>query len=234
MSQRIWQVGVFCFALMTLAIAIWPTIDLSVAGWFYDPNGVEDTRFWSNERAPIAWIYHGVQRGSQLYGLVLLIMLLVSLVPAMRWLQARRVVIGFLLAGLLIGPGLVVHQFKSDWPRPRPRDSEPFQGDYAFRRLGELAGECQRNCSFPSGHAGFGAYLMAPAFLGTRRRYPWLLAGLGGALGVGFARMAVGAHWLSDVLFSYWIVGASLSLTWLLVHPDGRRWAGERLFRRKR
>ncbi|MEM9384306.1 MAG: phosphatase PAP2 family protein [Pseudomonadota bacterium] len=232
MSKRIWQLGVICLALLTLAISLWPSIDLTVASWFYDPNGVEKARFWSNEQPPIAWVYHGVQRGSQLFGLVLLIMLMLSLVPAMRWLRSRRTVIGFLLAGLLIGPGLVVHQFKSDWPRPRPRDSQPFQGDYSFRRLGELAGECQRNCSFPSGHAGFGAYLMAPALLGSRRRYPWLLAGLGGALGVGFARIAVGAHWLSDVLFSYWIVGASLVVTWLLVHPDGRRRIASSLRRR--
>lgn len=229
MSQRIWQVGVAALVLLTLTLAIWPTIDLAVAGWFYDAAGEGKTRFWSNERAPISWIYHGVQRGSQLYGLALLIMLLLSLVPTLRWLRARRVAIGFLLAGLLIGPGLIVHQFKSEWPRPRPRDSQPFQGEYEFRRLGELAGECRRNCSFPSGHAGFGAYLMAPAFLARRRRYEWLMAGLGGSLAVGFARMAVGAHWLSDVMFSYWIVGASLALTWLIVHPDGRRWLGRRM-----
>ena len=72
---------------------------------------------------------------------------------------------------------------------------------------------------------------MAPAFLGRRRRYAWLLVGMGGALGVGFARIAVGGHWLSDVVFSYWIVGASLALTWLLVHPAGRRWGLARLRR---
>ncbi len=231
MTQRIWQVGVGGLALLTVLLAIWPTIDLTVAGWFYDPAGVGKARFWPNEQAPISWIYHGVQRGSQLYGVTLLLMLLLSLVPALTWLRARRVVIGFLFAGLVIGPGLIVHQFKNDWPRPRPRDSQPFQGEHEFRRLGELAGGCRRNCSFPSGHAGFGAYLMAPAFLSRRRRYRWMLAGLGGALGVGFARIAVGAHWLSDVVFSYWIVGASLALTWVLVHPEGRRWITARLRR---
>jgi lipid A 4'-phosphatase len=170
-----------------------------------------------------------VQSFSRLYGVTLLVLLLLSLVPALTLLQRHRRAIGFLFLALVIGPGLVVHTFKSEWPRPRPRDAQPFDGPYEFRRLGELAGECRRNCAFPSGHAGFGAYLLAPAFLDRRRRYLWLLAGMGGAFGVGFARIAVGGHWLSDVVFSYWVVLASIALTWSVFFGAGRDWLASRL-----
>jgi lipid A 4'-phosphatase len=223
--RAVWLAGVALLAVLTLLLFVFPGIDLAVARWCYDAGATGEARFLGNDGFPIGWVYHGVQRGSQLYGVALLVLLLLSLLPWLRWLQRRRRVIGFLFLALVIGPGLVVHTFKSEWPRPRPRDTVPFQGEQEFRRLGELAGACERNCSFPSGHAGFGAYLMAPGFVDRRRRYAWMTAGLLGALGVGAARIAVGGHWLSDVVFSYWIVGASLALTWWLYSGSALRWA---------
>lgn len=232
-ARPVWWAALAVLGLLTLLVAVFPQIDLTVAGWFYDPAGIDDARFWSNDKPPVSWIYHGVQRGSQLFGVALLVMLLLSLLPPLRWLQRHRAATGFLFAALVLAPGLTVSTFKNEWPRPRPRDTQLFQGAHEFRRLGALDGGCRRNCSFPSGHAAFGAYLAAPAFLHRRRRYTWLLAGVLGALGVGFARVAVGGHWFSDVLFSYWIVTPTLALSWLLAHPAGWRRVGAWLRGRK-
>lgn len=228
-ARPIWVASLVLLAALTVWVALFPSVDLTVAGWFYDPQGTEATRFWSNDDPPISWIYDGVQRGSQIWGVLLLVLLLLSLIPPLRWLQRHRAPIGFLFVALVLAPGLTVHTFKNEWPRPRPRDSQPFQGEYEFRRLGELAGGCQRNCSFPSGHAAFGAYLAAPAFIHRRRRYTWALVGVGGALLVGLARIAVGGHWFSDVLFSYWIVTPMLAVSWLLAHPRGWQFVRRRL-----
>ncbi|MES2859613.1 MAG: bifunctional DedA family/phosphatase PAP2 family protein [Pseudomonadota bacterium] len=58
---------------------------------------------------------------------------------------------------------------------------------------------------------GFFAVLIARELPGRQRVWPYLLAGVATAL-VGFARLYLGAHWLSDV-----ITGALLGVAWLLV-----------------
>jgi lipid A 4'-phosphatase len=229
-TRQLWWGCVLLLAAGTLVLALWPGIDQAVSARFYDPNGAGETRFYLNRGFPVGWIYDGVQLGSRVLGLALLVLLVLSLVPTLDRLRARRRAVGFLLLALLLGPGLVVHTLKDEWPRPRPRDTQLFQGVYEFHRLGVPSGACRQRVSgqprcrsFPSGHAGFGAYLGAPAFVDRRRRYGWLLLGAGGALGVGFARIVVGGHWLSDVLSSYWIVTGAMALTWWLFFGDGHR-----------
>lgn len=58
---------------------------------------------------------------------------------------------------------------------------------------------------------GFFAVLIAREYPGRQRVWPYLLAGIATAL-VGFARLYLGAHWLSDILG-----GVLLGAAWLLV-----------------
>ncbi len=58
---------------------------------------------------------------------------------------------------------------------------------------------------------GFFAVLIAREWPGRRRVWPYLLAGVVVAL-LGFARLYLGAHWLSDV-----VAGVLLGVVWLLV-----------------
>jgi membrane-associated phospholipid phosphatase len=58
---------------------------------------------------------------------------------------------------------------------------------------------------------GFFAVLIAREFPGRQRVWPYLIAGIATAL-VAFARLYLGAHWLSDV-----IAGVLLGVVWLLV-----------------
>ena len=58
---------------------------------------------------------------------------------------------------------------------------------------------------------GFFAVLIAREFPGRQRVWPYLLAGVATAL-VAFARLYLGAHWLSDV-----VSGVLLGVVWLLV-----------------
>ncbi|MEN6449872.1 MAG: phosphatase PAP2 family protein [Thermoguttaceae bacterium] len=107
---------------------------------------------------------------------------------------------------LLIGPGIFLNCLcKPYFSRPRPRDTTYFGGKQPYVFVGQR-GPAEDDRSFTSGHAAMGFYLMAPAFVLYRRR-PWLAAaflgvGLASGVVIGLARIVVGGHFPSDVLWS--------------------------------
>ncbi|TAN73358.1 MAG: phosphatase PAP2 family protein, partial [Magnetospirillum sp.] len=125
---------------------------------------------------------------------------------AIATLTPRRAV--FVLTALALGPGLMVNTLlKDNWGRPRPSTIAEFFGPNSYVRALIPSDQCPDNCSFPSGHAALGFWLVAFAFLAPPRwRRPVLAAALvfGGL--VGLVRIAQGGHFLSDVAFSGAIV----------------------------
>jgi membrane-associated PAP2 superfamily phosphatase len=84
-----------------------------------------------------------------------------------------------------------------------------FGGEHEYVRVWSF-GPAGVSKSFPSGHAGMGFYLMAPAFVLYRRHRRWalgfLLLGLTGGGILGLARIVQGQHFPSDVLWSAGLV----------------------------
>lgn len=132
-------------------------------------------------------------------------------------LRSTRSLGAFLALALIIGPGLLVNAvLKEHYGRPRPREVVEFGGDRQFLPLGEPTFD-GRGKSFPSGHASMGFFWFVPGlyFWSRRRRMAWGFFGLallhGGLMG--FGRLAQGAHWPSDILWSAGIVYLS---SWIL------------------
>ena len=155
-------------------------------------------------------------------------LLLVYVLASLKWKgiapRGRRRAATFLLLVLLIGPGLIVNTFKDAWGRARPVNVEELGGDRRFTPALLPSDQCKRNCAFTSGHAAFGFWWMAPAFVDRRRRGMWLALGLALGLGIGLLRIAQGGHFVSDVLFSGWIVyGTMLALRALFLRRPRRR-----------
>ena len=115
---------------------------------------------------------------------------------------------GFLLVTILLGPGLIVESFLKVYSgRARPRDIVAFGGDDPFTPAIWLAESCSRNCSFVSGHAALAFWVTAFAFLlPSGQRTILLVGGIVLGLLMGLARMAEGAHFLSDIIFAGLIV----------------------------
>lgn len=133
-------------------------------------------------------------------------------------LRAYRTAGFFLAAMLALGPGLIVNGvFKPNWQRPRPLQTEVFGGSQPFVPVWDLGADPQGK-SFPCGHASMGFYLLAPAFLCYRRRRRWALMfvalGLAGGLLIGAGRIAQGAHYPSDVVWSGGMVYLSGLVLW--------------------
>jgi lipid A 4'-phosphatase len=128
----------------------------------------------------------------------------------------------FLLATLLVGPGLLVETLlKTHWGRARPNDTVFFGGSAAYTPPGWMAEECSHNCAFVSGHAALAFWLTAYAYLlppAWRRR--GLVAGLVCGAFVGLVRVVQGAHFLSDVIFAgAFILIVNFTFARLLLRP---------------
>jgi lipid A 4'-phosphatase len=130
----------------------------------------------------------------------------------------------FLIATMAIGPGLIVNLgLKDHAHRPRPVQTQDFGGPYAFRPWYRFDGGCKKNCSFVSGEASQGFWMVAPASLAPP---PLRLFAIGAALAFGAAasvlRVAAGGHYLSDVVLAALITLIMLQIARRLFFPPDK------------
>lgn len=129
--------------------------------------------------------------------------LLVGGVTIYLWRQHRRRLVAFLLTSTL-GGSIINTIVKETIDRPRPSFRDPAVIIF------------QEGKSFPSGHAmsstiAYGALLLIFLPLIPQRRRPWAIAGVVTlVLLVGFSRLGLGVHYISDV-----VGGFILGIAWL-------------------
>ncbi len=186
-------------ALGVLLVAV-PQIDLAIAGLFHDPfDG-----FYLREHPLVRLVFLGVPWITRSVVVSLLLFLLAAWTIWRRrayFSRYRRAAL-YLLLVMVIGPGLLVNSvFKEHWGRARPSQIDALGGDKQFTRAAIPADQCEKNCSFVSGHASVGFFFLAFAFVWPRRRILWLATGTALGLGIGLVRIVQGGHFFSDVIF---------------------------------
>lgn len=194
----------FIFILLSILVAavfiIFPQIDLYVSGLFYNK---EADKFLL-ARNPILNFIHDSTK-------IVVIAVLVGLIAAFIFVSIKKQdflglskkKILYLFFAMAIGPGLVVNGvFKENWGRARPSQIEQFSGDKSFSPPFIIADQCDTNCSFVSGDPSVGFYFFAfmIAFPLLKKRFFLVAMNLG--IIFGSARIMMGAHFLSDVIFS--------------------------------
>jgi lipid A 4'-phosphatase len=209
-----------CAAALALFLLL-PQLDLWVSGLFYARGRGFVLESWP----PVILVSHAIPWLA--WGIVLVVAVAaiwLFLVGRPLWPFDRKALL-FIVFSTALGPGLLANTvLKDHWGRARPVQIEAFGGPHHFTPAPLPAAECARNCSFVSGHAALGFSLVAFAFLlppGALRR-----RGIGAALAfggvVGLARIAQGAHFLSDVVFAGLLVFGTTALlySWI-VERDG-------------
>lgn len=197
-----------------------PDIDLRASAALYRPG----EGFYLADALPVRALYRAVPWlvTAQAVGLPLLMLLTWWRGSSLAGINLKTGT--FLLLVLAIGPGLIVNAvLKDHWGRARPSQVLEFGGSQNFTPAPLPANACERNCSFVSGHAAAGFALIAYAFLAAdRRRRRSIVVGASAIGGlIGFARMAQGAHFLSDVVFSGLAVGGTAwLLAWAILERD--------------
>jgi len=211
--------AVFQTVLIVLGVLVLiPGIDLAVSGLFFDAHWTDPARnFYFRQayltHAVTSLIYLASIGGGLILGFTFLYALSTRSKP--QGLNSRAW--GFLFAAFLLGPGLLTNVvFKDHWHRARPAQIQEFGGSAKFSPALIISDQCKTNCSFVAGDPAPVFFLHAFAFLvpNRRRQKQILLASIGGGLAVGLLRIAAGAHFLSDVLFS----GAVVILATALLH----------------
>ena len=206
-------------AALTLAVfAIWPEVDLAVSRLFFrdgefDGEGLADqlardffrvTPFVVLAAYGALWL--GRRCGANL-----------------RWAPSGRAMI-FLILTMVVGPGLIVNLgFKDHWHRPRPVHTQEFDGQHPFMPWYDDGGACKRNCSFPSGEASTGFWMVAPAsLLPDPWRAPAVAAAFAFGIGASLLRLAFGGHYLSDVLLGGFVTLIVIEIVRRLLWPRGK------------
>ncbi len=187
------------FVIGVLLVAF-PQVDLAVSGLFFD----DAQGFYLKNQPLVRFIYDLVPwlARTVIASLVLFLLAAWTIWRKRAFFLHRRHVALYLLLVAIIGPLLLVNGvFKDHWGRARPAQVVEFGGGKQFTRAALPTDQCEKNCSFVSGHASAGFYFLALAFVLPRRRALWLALGTGLGLGIGFVRIVQGGHFFSDVIF---------------------------------
>jgi membrane-associated PAP2 superfamily phosphatase len=200
--EREWLPEGALLVLSALAVTLLfgvSSLDITAARWFYRPTG---TDHWPlAAQAPWPLLYRAspwVTASLVIAGLAML-----AAGTLLRRRPWRRHAV-FVLLSVVLGPGLLGNVLLKDhWNHPRPREIVEFGGALGYVPT-PLPGR-EGGASFPCGHCTVGFLYGIGWWIWKRRRaraLTSLSAGLlaGGLLGVG--RMAAGAHFLSDILWS--------------------------------
>ena len=190
--------------LMLGVFRLFPSIDLTVSRYFYTPG----RGFELAETLTAQTINRGVGWLAIATAAVLGLLWLLAALGVGRW-RARWRGLAFVSLSLMLGPWLAVNVgFKDNLGRPRPQNIVEFGGDAVYTPVLVPSDYCKRNCSFPSGHAGFGYWIASLAVYLRERRRRRLLFAAGLATGTlfGFVRILSGKHFVSDIVFAFFVV----------------------------
>ncbi len=209
--RRWYELGlVLVLMLMTEALFWDGHLDVSAARYFYHPDWQEtspwaEQGFWLwqalyNLAEPLAW----------LSATLALIYLAISYFWPKQFTARKAALYIFLL--IILGPALLINGLlKENWGRPRPREIAALGGSLPYQPPLQISGHGRK--SFVCGHCGSAFVFFGCYFLAHRRRSWILLSVLGFGFLMGWVRMAAGAHFLSDILWSGYLM---FLLSWLL------------------
>lgn len=187
------------FILCCIVFTVFSSIDLKVSHFFYTPeNGFFLRDIWFNQ------LIHSLFARVHLLWLILFIAGLIYCWK--KGLKAKQKIFFFLIATMVVGPGLLVNVLIKDNSigRARPVHLEEFGGQATFTPAFVYSGQCKKNCSFVSGHSAIGFYAIVLGWVFRKRIWFWAGFSLGAIISL--SRIMEGGHFLSDTIFAFWSV----------------------------
>jgi len=194
---------VLLFTAVSTTLLFWLTdLDIQLAGLFYHPgHSVAD---WPYQNARfIRVLYDYAFPFTIIAGASALSVYLVGHFHQYTGRFRRRAL--YILLVIALGPGVAVNLiFKDHWGRPRPVHIQQFGGEYHYvppLKLGRTPDK-----SFVCGHCSVGYAFFALYFLSQNHKAFYFILTLTLAWTMGFTRMTSGSHFVSDILWSGYLV----------------------------
>ena len=214
------------FLILAVVFILFPGIDLAFSAMFYN----EQDGFFLRENPLVQFSY---RKNNYLVATTTLSLIAIAILAAKnkrKYLGLDKKASIFLLLVMVLGPGLIVNNvFKNQWDRARPDKIQEFGGQNKFSPAFIISDQCDKNCSFVSGHAAAIFFFSAIFLLVNNRRRWWVLGSsiIAGSL-VGFGRIVQGDHFLSDVIFSFFIVmSVAIILYWFMYSRGNTQKTGQ-------
>lgn len=186
-----------------LVFGLFPSLDLAIERVFYAVHVGNYAFGW--RLSPTLMLVHNIalKAGFVLVAPAVIALALKLLMPRRKLMMSGRAIV-FLIATMILAPGLMVNvALKDHWGRPRPIDVTQFGGDQHFVPWWDPRGDCPANCSFVSGDVATTAWTLAPAALLPPQ---WRALGYGAAIALSVfmavIRMMAGGHFPSDTIFA--------------------------------
>jgi lipid A 4'-phosphatase len=188
-------------AVVGLVFAIYPRLDIAISAVFYDRQinlFKVNAQPWVNfTRDAARWII------TLIFAPAIIAVIGKVIMPKWRMLIGGRAAL-LLILTMALGPGVLTNLIlKEHWGRARPIDITELGGDFRFTPWWDPRGTCPGNCSFVAGEPSGAFWTLAPAALAPPQ---WRALAYGAALAfgaaVGLLRIAGGAHFFTDVVFS--------------------------------
>jgi membrane-associated phospholipid phosphatase len=201
--------------LLSLVFLVFPGLDVWFSSLFYDGHG------FPMAGLPLFVSLRDLGNDiTLLVSLVLIAVLILKLaLPEQRSFIPPRDTL-FIAGTLIVGPGIIVNLiFKNHWGRPRPTAVSLFGGDHPFVGAWHLSDACASNCSFVSGEASSAIWLITLAVLlplAWRRSALRILVAL--AILLSLNRIAMGGHFLSDVLLAWAMTLAVIAIAYRFLY----------------
>jgi lipid A 4'-phosphatase len=210
---------IISFIFFSLLFILIPQIDIFVAKLFYNSESFYSFPFY---KTPLEqFLYHSVKPIIIVFTLTSILIYLFNRVTFKNIFNLNTKAIIFIILTVSIAPGLIVNALlKENWGRPRPAQIKQLGGSMDFSPA--FIPTKQDGYSFSSGHTAAAFSLIGFALLAKKRKKLYLnLAFTYGAI-ISLTRMAVGGHFLSDVVTSFFIVYiTTLILFGLLIKGKG-------------
>lgn len=192
-------------------------IDILITNLFYSEDGF----YLANNTFGLI-IYEGAYYLTIAVIIILITMLLLNLIKNIELFGLPRKALVFFIVIIIMAPGIVVNSLLKDHVgRPRPAHIIEYGGTKVFQPPFVISDQCDKNCSFVSGHASFAFTFMAIGLL-FRKRLRHIICTSGfifGAL-VGFIRIFQGRHFFTDVVFAFFFTWLTITLIYKFFYPN--------------
>ena len=194
------------FLLLSTVFIIFPEIDIYVTSLLYNDGFYLKNTWWEN------FLYDSVKPFLLMTVFTVIFLWLYNKFSNKNLLSINGKKTLFLILVLVIGAGVIVNTiFKDNFGRARPRDIVEFNGTKEFSPAFIISQECHKNCSFSSGHGSGAFFTLALAIFFKYRKSALLVAFIYGSA-VSFARIAVGGHFLSDNVVSFFVMAITTDI----------------------